>query len=135
MSNTLKRFTEDGSLIYRPKKYPFEMIQGFGYIIQMDCFVDSGDYESDNEISSTYLASTDDKKVKFTYTTNSAQFFDSIDDAIHCLNSIDVNFTRRADGKIYPRILKVRTSCIVEGVAFEASVNEIEGTAKLEGVA
>ena len=38
------------------------------------------------------------------------------------------------DGNCYPRVLKVRLSWIVEGVAFESVVRDIEGGAKLEGV-
>ena len=39
------------------------------------------------------------------------------------------------DGNYYPRVLKVRRSWIVEGVAFESVVRDIESGVKVKGVA
>ena len=131
----LRRFTYDNELIYRPTKWPFEIVDNCGYIVQTDCFTDVGEVVDSGEIGGTYADSDDPAEVNMTELATQAQMFDSIEDALKFINKRGDNFEVMADGNVYPRILKVRMSCIVEGVAFEPVIRGIEGGKKLEGVA
>ena len=126
-----KRFTLDGDFIYRPTRYPFEMVEGNGYVIQLAPFIDTGDYIGDGDIHTTFVSQDNDTSEIM----RTAYVFDTSDEAIKFIMKHNMHFKRSEDGNIYPRVLKVRLSCIVEGVAFESTIREIEGGAKLEEVA
>lgn len=127
-----RRLTVEGTPIYRPTKYPFEMEGSGGYVIQTKCFTDEALTVDECLVCSGFVEDT--KTADETEDPLSAWIFDSCEDAVkyarkHCA------LVEGDDGNIYPRVLKVRVSMIVEGVAFESVARDIEGCAKLEGVA
>lgn len=127
-----KRFTDDGELIYRPTRYPFEMLEAPGYLVQMDAFRDVGQVVGSNEITSSFLKN---KNGECTQMPSQAFLFPSVEQAMKAAKNCEEAFREYEDGNCYPRVLKVRLSCIVEGVAFESIVRDITGGEKLEYVA
>lgn len=131
----LRRFTYDNELIYRPTKWPFEIVVDAGYIVQTSPFTDAGNFVDSGEIGGSYANSDDPAEVNITERPTEATMFDTCEDALAFIHKRGDKFAVAEDGNVYPRVLKVRKSCIVEGVAFEPIVRDIEGNAKLEGVA
>ena len=125
-----RRMTHDNEIIYRPTKYPFEMVYASEqYAIQTDCFTDDSLYADERPTINAKMATDESSN-----TICGAQLFDSCDEAIdYAIKNLP--FHVGEDGNVYPRVLKVRVSKIVEGVAFEPVMRDIEGGAKLEGVA
>jgi len=132
-SKGLRRFTYDNELIYRPTKWPFETVDSYGYIVQMGPFTDVGNFVDSGDIGGSYANSDDPDEV--TERPTQATMFDTCEEALEFIHKRGDMFAVAEDGNVYPRVLKVRRSCIVEGVAFEPVIREIEGNAKLEGVA
>lgn len=130
-TNRLRRFTNDNELIYRPTKWPFEIVVDAGYIVQTSCFTDVGDIVDSGDIGGYYAMCNGDT----TERSIDAETFDTCEEALAFIHKCGYQFTTKEDGNVYPRILKIRKSCIVEGVAFEPVIHEIEDNAKLEGVA
>lgn len=131
----LRRFTYDNELIYRPTKWPFEIVDSYGYIVQTSPFTDMGNFVDSGDIGGSYANSDDPGEVNITERPTEATVFDTCDEALAFIHKRGDQFAVAEDGNVYPRVLKVRKSCIVEGVAFEPVIHEIEGNAKLEGVA
>jgi hypothetical protein len=129
--NSTKRCTLDGSPIYRPTKWPFETVEGRYYIIQTECFTDTGVNIDDKFIESHYIGEDGED----TPSASDAKAFDTNEEAIKYITKHNMQFATGEDGNVYPRVLKVRTSCIVEGIAFESIIREIEGNENLEEVA
>ena len=129
----LPRRTYENGLIYRPKCWPFECICANGYVVQLQCFSDNGQFSDSGEIDSLYMRSleSDDN----TRDATDAYIFDSRDEAIAAIVKSGKRFAILEDGNTYPRVLKVRISCIVEGIAFEPTTRDIDGGKKLKGVA
>jgi len=121
-----KQFTDDGDLIYRPKHYPFEIVTGFGYVVQTRLFTQ---YKQD--VETMFLAKDGDE----TIIPECAKVFDDAKSAAKAAAKVAGYPKEQEDGNCYPRVLKVRLSWIVEGVAFESVVRDIKGGEKLEGVA
>ncbi|MBQ4200622.1 MAG: hypothetical protein II649_12190 [Kiritimatiellae bacterium] len=120
------RFTEDGDLIYRPIAYPFEVVEGSGYVVQTRLFTDEAG------VINTSFLTKDGGEALF---SDQARIFDDAKSAAKAAAKVKDYPEEQEDGNFYPRVLKVRLSWIVEGVAFESVVREIEGGAKLKGVA
>lgn len=120
------RFTEDGDLIYRPTKYPFEMVVGNGYIVQTRLFTDEA-----GVINTSFLTEDGGE----TQISDHVKTFDDAKSAAKAAAKVKDYPEEQEDGNFYPRVLKVRLSWIVEGVAFESVVRDIEDGAKLKGVA
>ena len=135
MSNTLKRFTSENDLIYRPTKWPFEVVNAVGYIIQTECFTDRGDTIDSGEIGGSYAHSYNPDEVNITNRITDAAIFSTVKEAMEFINKRGDRFEEGEDGNVYPRILKVRISGIVEGIAFEPIIREIKCGKKIEGVA
>lgn len=128
----LRRITAEGSIIYRPAQYPFEMVYAKDvFVIQTECFVDESLYNDDKPFIQTKMV-TSEKHGAGIFC--SARIFDSRNDAMDYIIK-NLAFYFGEDGNMYPRVLKVRASMIVEGVAFEPVMRDIKGGAKLEGVA
>lgn len=127
-----RRITSEGNLIHRPTRYPFEVPCADGWIIQTRCFTDEALTIGETHICSYFVG--DIKTGKETCDASSAYQFDTCEEAIDYILK-NGKLAEGEDGNIYPRVLKVRISCIVEGVAFEAAVRDIKGGAKIEGVA
>ena len=127
MTNTNnKRFTDDGDLIYRPAHYPFEVVTEFGYVVQTRLFTeDAGDIET------LFLAQDGGE----TIIPQHVRIFEDARSAAKAAAKVAGYPKEQEDGNCYPRVLKVRLSWIVEGVAFESVVRDIKGGEKLEGVA
>ena len=127
MTNTNnKRFTDDGDLIYRPTHYPFEVLTGIGYVVQTRLFTeDAGDIE-------TLFLASDGGETTIPQLVN---LFEDAQSAAKAAAKVAGYPKEQEDGNCYPRVLKVRLSWIVEGVAFESVVRDIKGGEKLEGVA
>lgn len=121
-----KRFTDDGELIYRPTKYPFEVVENRGYVVQTRLFTDDR-----GEVETSFLAD-DGGETMF---PESVKMFDDAQSAAKAASKVAGYPKMQEDGNCYPRVLKVRMSWIVEGVAFESIVRDIEGGEKLEDVA
>ena len=134
-SKGLRRFTYDNELIYRPTKWPFEIVVDAGYIVQTSPFTDVGNFVDNGDIGGSYANSDDPDEENITERSTEATMFDTCEDALAFIHKRGDKFAAAEDGNVYPRVLKVRKSCIVEGVAFEPVIHEIEGNAKLEGVA
>ena len=131
----LRRFTHDNELIYRPSQYPFEIVSGYGYIVQTECFTDYGETINSGLIGSSYATSDAPDEVNVTNMALQARTFDTCEEALEFINRRGDQFEVGEDGNVYPRVLKVRMSCIVEGVAFEPVMHNVEGGVKIEGVA
>lgn len=128
----LRRITADGDVIYRPAQYPFEMVYADdAFVVQTDCFVDERLYSDDKSFIHTKMVTSEKHGADIFC---SARIFDSRDEAMDYISK-NLRLHVGDDGNVYPRVLKVRASMIVEGVAFEPVVRDIEGCAKLEGVA
>ena len=121
-----KKFTDDGELIYRPEHYPFEIVPGFGYVVQTRLFT-----EFDGNVETLFLAKDGDETIAPQY----ARIFDDAKSAAKAAAAFADYPEKQEDGNCYPRVLKVRLSWIIEGVAFESVVRKIKGGMKLEGVA
>ena len=130
-SKGLRRFTYDNELIYRPAKWPFEMIEVDSYVVQLAPFVDYGDCIGDGHVHTTFVSQGNGTSELM----HTARIFDTAEEAVKYITEHDMRFERREDGNVYPRVLKARLSCIAEGVAFEPVIRDIKGGAKLEGVA
>lgn len=127
MTNTNnKRFTDDGDIIYRPAHYPFEVLTGFGYVVQTRLFT-----EYTGGIETLFLAQDGGE----TLIPQHVRIFDDAKSAAKAAAKVKGYPKEQEDGNCYPRVLKVRLSWIVEGVAFESVVREIKGGEKPEGVA
>lgn len=128
----LRRVTVDGDVIYRPSQYPFEMVYANDvFVVQTDCFVDERLYNDDKSFIHAKMVISEKNDAD---TICGAQVFDSRDEAMDYISK-NLQLHVGEDGNVYPRVLKIRASMIVEGVAFEPVVRDIEGCAKLEGVA
>lgn len=128
----LRRITTDGDVIYRPTQYPLEMVYANdAFVVQTDCFVDERLYNDDKSFIHTKMVTSEKNGVDIFC---SARIFDSRDEAMDYISK-NMRLHVGEDGNVYPRVLKVRASMIVEGVAFEPVVRDIEGCAKLEEVA
>ena len=121
-----KQFTDDGDLIYRPTHYPFEVMAGFGYVVQTRLFT-----EYDGDIETLFLAQDGGE----TIIPQHVRIFDDARSAAKAAATFADYPEEQEDGNCYPRVLKVRLSWIVEGVAFESVVRDIKGGEKPEGVA
>ena len=121
-----KRFTDDGDIIYRPAHYPFEVLTGFGYVVQTRLFT-----EYTGGIETLFLAQDGGE----TLIPQHVRIFDDAKSAAKAAAKVAGYPKEQEDGNCYPRVLKVRLSWIVEGVAFESVVRDIKGGEKLEGVA
>ena len=127
MTNTNnKRFTDDGELIYKPTRYPFEVVTGFGYVVQTRLFT-----EEAGLIETLFLASDGGE----TTMPEHVRLFEDAQSAAKAAAKVADYPKEQEDGNCYPRVLKVRLSWIVEGVAFESIVRDIKGGEKLEVVA
>lgn len=127
MTNTNnKRFTDDGDIIYRPAHYPFEVLTGFGYVVQTRLFT-----EYTGGIETLFLSQDGGE----TLIPQHVRIFDDAKSAAKAAAKVAGYPKEQEDGNCYPRVLKVRLSWIVEGVAFESVVREINGVEKPEGVA
>ena len=127
MTNTNnKRFTDDGDIIYRPAHYPFEVLTGFGYVVQTRLFT-----EYTGGIETLFLAHDGGE----TLIPQHGRIFDDAKSAAKAAAKVKGYPKEQEDGNCYPRVLKVRLSWIIEGVAFESVVREIKGFEKPEGVA
>ena len=127
MTNTNnKRFTDGGDLIYRPAHYPFEVLAGLGYVVQTRLFT-----EDVGVVETMFLAQNGGE----TPMPERVRLFEDAQSAAKAAAKVAGYPKRQEDGNCYPRVLKVRLSWIVEGVAFESVVRDIENGAKLEGVA
>ena len=127
MSKTANnRFTSDGELIYRPTAYPFEVVESTGYVVQTRLFT-----EEAGVINTSFLAE-DSGETQF---SSDVKTFDDAKSAAKAAAKFAGYPQLQEDGNCYPRVLKVRLSWIVEGVAFESVIRDIEGGAKVEGVA
>lgn len=122
MSN---KFTQDGDLIHTPAKFPFEKLESRGYVVQTQPFTDQ------RCCIATHFMAQDGEE---TERADDAAMFDDAKSAAKAAAKFAVYPQQGEDGNCYPRVLKVRLSWIVEGVAFESVVRDIEGGAKLEGV-
>lgn len=120
------KFTHDGDLIYTPTKSPFEMLERSGYVVQTQPFTDQ------RCCIATHFMAQDGEE---TETSEDAAMFDDAKSATKAAAKFSAFPKTAEDGNCYPRVLKVRMSCIVEGVAFESVVRDIENGAKVEGVA
>ena len=127
MTNTNnKRFTDDGDIIYRPAHYPFEVLTGFGYVVQTRLFT-----EYTGGIETLFLSQDGGE----TLIPQHVRIFDDAKSAAKAAAKVAGYPKEQEDGNCYPSVLKVRLSWIVEGVAFESVVREINGVEKPEGVA
>ena len=126
MTTNNKRFTDDGELIYRPMTYPFEVVESFGYVVQTRLFTENVDI-----IETSFLA----KDGSETLVSDEVQIFDDAKSASKAAAKFKSYPQLQEDGNYYPRVLKVRRSWIVEGVAFESVVHDIESGVKVKGVA
>ena len=126
MTTNNKRFTDDGDLIYRPTQYPFEVLTAFGYVVQTRLFT-----EDVGNIETMFLAEDGGEAIMPPH----IKIFDDAKHAAKAAAKVAGYPKEQEDGNCYPRVLKVRLSWIVEGVAFESVVREIKGGEKLEGVA
>lgn len=120
------RFTNDGELIYRPTAYPFEVVESAGYVVQTRLFT-----EECGCVGAYFLANDGDE----TQLPDRAKVFDDAKSAAKAAAKVQDYPELQEDGNFYPRVLKVRMSMIVEGVVFESVIRDIEGGAKVEGVA
>jgi len=125
-STNNKRFTDDGDFIYRPEHYPFEVVQSIGYVVQTRLFT-----EYNGSVDTSFLAQDGGE----TTLPEQVRLFDDAKSAAKVAGKVADYPKEQEDGSCYPRVLKVRLSWIVEGVAFESVVRDIQGGAKLEGVA
>ncbi len=126
MSKTANRFTNDGDLIYNPAEWPFEVVNGGGYVVQTRLFT-----EECGCVGAYFLANDGDE----TQLPDRVKVFDDAKSAAKAASKVADYPEEQEDGNFYPRVLKVRLSWIVEGVAFESVVRDIEDGAKLKGVA
>lgn len=126
MTTNNKRFTDDGELIYRPTAYPFEVEVGFGYVVQTRLFTE------DVDIIETSFLAEDGRETRL---ASQVHIFEDAKSASKAAAKFKSYPQLQEDGNCYPRVLKVRLSWIVEGVAFESVVRDIKGGEKLEGVA
>lgn len=120
-----KRFTNDGDLIYKPTRYPFEVLAAIGYVVQTRLFT-----EDVEDVQTLFLA----KDGEETAMPERVMLFEDAQRAARAAAKVAGYPKEQEDGNCYPRVLKVRLSWIVEGVAFESVVRDIENGAKLEGV-
>ena len=126
-----RRLSVDGEPIYRPTRYPFEMESASGYIIQTRCFVDESPVMDSRLIAAAFIG--DVRTGEETRDPLSAQMFDTREDAVNCMRK-HCAFAAGDDGNVYPRVIKVRLSCIVEGVVFESVVRDVKSGDVLEEV-
>lgn len=110
----------------RPAHYPFEVLTGFGYVVQTRLFT-----EYTGGIETLFLAQDGGE----TLIPQHVRIFDDAKSAAKAAAKVKGYPKEQEDGNCYPRVLKVRLSWIVEGVAFESVVREIKGGEKPEGVA
>ena len=120
------RFTSNGELIYRPAAYPFEVMTGFGYVVQTRLFTEDVDI-----IETSFLA----EDGRETTMPQFVKLFEDAQSAAKAAAKFKSYPQLQEDGNCYPCVLKVRLSWIVEGVAFESVVRDIKGGEKPEGVA
>ena len=99
---------------------------GIGYVVQTRLFTE------DVEVVETMFLAQDGGE---TIIPQHVRIFDDARSAAKAAATFADYPEEQEDGNCYPRVLKVRLSWIVEGVAFESVVRDIQGGEKLEGVA
>lgn len=125
-ANKVNKFTDDGELIHRPAHYPFEITCGFGFVVQTGVFT-----ENNNGVETTFLA----KDGGDTLCMENVMMFDDVHAAAETAAKVAGYPRMLEDGNCYPRVLKVRTSYIVEGVAFESIVRDFSNRESIGEVA